>query len=144
MKLLSLTLALLFVAFPTQGRAQATDTAAAIAEAETAALSWLDMLDAGDFGQSWDSAAAAFKSAVTKAQWEQAARSARAPFEPLGARTVRSAAFHTDLPNAPPGRYVVLQFETAARDGQTVIETVTPMQDPDGRWRVSGYYIAPG
>jgi uncharacterized protein DUF3175 len=27
--------------------------------------------------------------------------------------------------------------------GKTVIETVTPARDPDGRWRVAGYYIRP-
>jgi hypothetical protein len=26
---------------------------------------------------------------------------------------------------------------------RTIVETVTPMRESDGRWRVSGYYIRP-
>ena len=54
-----------------------------------------------------------------------------------------SATFATTLPNAPKGSYVVIQYETKAAGGMTVTETVTPMRDPDGKWRVSGYYIRP-
>jgi hypothetical protein len=63
--------------------------------------------------------------------------------EPLGARTLLSASYQTKLPGAPPGEYVVLQYRTTAGGGRAVVETVTPMKEPSGRWRVSGYYIRP-
>jgi len=36
---------------------------------------------------------------------------------------------------------VVIQFQTSYENKKSAVETVTPMVDPDGEWRVSGYYI---
>jgi hypothetical protein len=41
----------------------------------------------------------------------------------------------------PDGQYVVIQFITSFTNKKPAIETVTPMLDSDGIWRVSGYYI---
>ena len=124
--------------------AQRPDTASvAVAAAQAAAQPWLTLVDQQRFGESWDSAAALFRSAVSKAKWEQAVQQARGPFEPFGGRTLRSATYTTTLPNAPPGHYVVLQYEAQAAGKVTLIETVTPMKESDGSWRVSGYYVRP-
>ena len=40
--------------------------------AQTAAEQWLTQVDAGKFAESWQSAAAFFKGAVTEAQWKTA------------------------------------------------------------------------
>jgi Protein of unknown function (DUF4019) len=132
------------VLFPSPARAQIPDSAsAAISAAQTAASSWLSLVDKSRYGESWDSAAALFKKGVTKAGWESAVRQARGSVDPLGGRRLTSAGFSRTLPNVPPGEYVVLQYETQAAHGKTVVETVTPMKDLDGAWRVSGYYIRP-
>ena len=47
----------------------------------------------------------------------------------------------TELPGAPDGEYVVFQFDTQFERKRAAVETVTPMRDPDGSWRVSGYFI---
>jgi hypothetical protein len=52
-----------------------------------------------------------------------------------------SAKFARSLPGAPDGEYVVIQFTTSFDGKAVATETVTPMKDPDGHWRVSGYYI---
>jgi hypothetical protein len=51
--------------------------------------------------------------------------------------------FQTDLPNAPKGEYVVIQYKTEFAGAGTVLETITPMLDKDGKWRVSGYFVKP-
>ena len=40
-------------------------------EAVQAARAWLALVDAGEYGKSWDASAALVKKAVTKEQWEQ-------------------------------------------------------------------------
>jgi hypothetical protein len=45
------------------------------------------------------------------------------------------------LPGAPDGKYVVVQFDTSFQRKKSALETVTPMMEKDGKWRVSGYYI---
>ena len=36
---------------------------------------------------------------------------------------------------------MVIQFDAQFENKAAAIETVTPMKDKDGTWRVSGYYI---
>ena len=128
-----------------------TVTSAAIAQSESvedkkstaviAALNWLALLDEGAYEASWEDAAAYFKNAVNKSQWESAIA---AIFEPLGAvlsRELDTATYSATLPGAPDGEYVVIQFKTSFENKTSAIETVTPMLDPDGSWRVSGYFI---
>ena len=115
----------------------ATDTA----KAQNAAKAWLALVDAEKYGQSWDEAALLFRSAVMKAEWERAAKATRAPLGALKSRMLKSANFTRSLPGAPDGEYVVIQFDTQFANKASAIETVTPMRDKDGAWRVSGYYI---
>ncbi|HEV2750641.1 MAG TPA: DUF4019 domain-containing protein [Gemmatimonadales bacterium] len=117
------------------------DTAAAIHAADSAAHAWLALVDKGQIAESWDEAALSFQIAVTKPKWEQAVKKARGSFEPFGARRQIMARYRTDLPNAPPGQYVVFQYETTVAGDRQVVETVVPMLDRKRGWRISGYFI---
>jgi len=115
--------------------------AAAVAAAKQAAEVWLELVDEAEYGKSWSAAASMFKAAVTEAQWEAAVTQARGPFEPMGARHFLGAKYMTELPGAPKGEYVVIQYQVMAADDAKLVETITPMLDTDGTWRVSGYYV---
>ncbi len=106
-----------------------------------AARSWLGLVDANEYGKSWQEAAAYFRRAISKDKWIQALNGARLPLGGLVSRKLKSAVYATSLPGAPDGEYVVIQFDAAFANKQMAIETVTPMKDPDGVWRVSGYFI---
>ncbi|MGH7422575.1 MAG: DUF4019 domain-containing protein [Candidatus Methylomirabilales bacterium] len=45
------------------------------------------------------------------------------------------------MPGAPDGHYVVIQYETSFEKKASAFETITPMREKDGKWRVAGYYI---
>ena len=36
---------------------------------------------------------------------------------------------------------ILIQFSTAFANKASAVETVTPMLDDDGEWRVSGYFV---
>ena len=114
-------------------------------EAEKAAVKvaeeWLALIDEGEYKKSWEEAAVLAKTAVEVDQWGHTIRNARMPFGALKSRKVKSAEYTTSLPGAPDGHYVVVQFDTSFEHKAAAIETVTPMKDPDGVWRVSGYFI---
>jgi hypothetical protein len=110
-------------------------------DALKAAEEWLVLIDTGEYGLSWDNAAELFKKAITKEQWEEAIRPIKSAMGDLISRKVKSAKYTDSLPGAPDGEYVVIQFSTSFTNKKSAIETVTPMKDPDGKWRVSGYYI---
>jgi Protein of unknown function (DUF4019) len=110
-------------------------------EARTSATAWLALVDAGKYGESWDGAASLFRAAITRDKWTTAASGARGPLGKLVSRKLKSAEHKTKLPGAPDGEYVVLQFDTTFEKKATAVETVTPMLDTDGVWRVSGYFV---
>ena len=109
--------------------------------AEQAANEWLRLIDAGDARASWRAAATLFRSAVSEEQWSQALAAARIPLGRVITRTLKRAESATELPGAPDGQYVVIQFDTQFESKRAAIETVTPMLDADGQWRVSGYFV---
>ena len=109
--------------------------------AQRAAESWLQLTDAGNAGASWDQAARLFKGAVTRDQWTQALAGVRPPLGKLISRKLKSRQYSEKAPGAPDGKYVIIQYETAFENKSSAVETITPMLDPDGVWRVSGYFI---
>jgi len=109
--------------------------------AQQSAESWLGLVDSGKYGASWVDAASSFKAHVTKEQWVNMAGPVRDPLGKLLSRKLKSATYTKTLPGAPDGEYVVIQFDSSFEHKQTAVETVTPMLDTDGKWRVSGYFI---
>ena len=82
-----------------------------------------------------------FRTAVKQEQWIESLQAVRKPLGKLVSRKIRSNTYKTSLPGAPDGEYVVIQFETSFENKKSAIETVTPMMEKDGKWRVSGYFI---
>ena len=109
--------------------------------AQKPAEQWLALVDAGKYAESWKTAAGYFQTAVSQAQWEQAIVAVRKPLGDMVSRKFKSAKYTKSLPGAPDGEYVVLQFDTSFANKKEAVETVTPMLDKDGKWKVSGYYI---
>ena len=142
--LLSLSLAVL-PACAQEGEEAAKQDAALVAASTDAAIkaagSWLAVLDAGKYGESWSNAAASLRGVVTQAKWEEGMRAVRAPAGKAGARTLTSTHYTRALPGAPAGEYVILQYSTDFAGKSGAVETVVPMREADGSWRVSGYYI---
>jgi uncharacterized membrane protein len=116
-------------------------TANVRAQAQTAALAWLGAVDAGHYTESWDTAATLFRNAVPEARWVSNVSALRGRLGSLKSRNVASMRFASSLPGAPDGEYVVIKFTTSFEHEAAATETVTPMKDSDGQWRVSGYYI---
>jgi hypothetical protein len=118
---------------------QANDTAEKAALASAAA--WLALADGGKYPETWDQAAGYFKTAVTRDQWLASLNAVRPPLGKVVARNLKSKMYTKTLPGAPDGEYVVIMYDTQFENKKSAVETVTPMLDKDGKWRVSGYYI---
>ena len=110
-------------------------------EAIKSANSWLSLVDAEKYTDSWDNTSQYFKSAITENQWQKSLNSVRKPLGIVISRKLIIKQYTTSLPGAPDGEYVVLQYETSFKNKASSIETVTPSLEKDGVWRVSGYFI---
>lgn len=102
---------------------------------------WLELVDNAKYAESWNQAAQSFKAAVTSDQWQGMLGTTRTPLGKVLSRKLKSATYTKTLPGAPDGEYVVMQYDTSFEHKQGAVETVVPMLDKDGKWRVSGYFI---
>ena len=109
--------------------------------AAAAAPAWLSEIDGGSYGNSWKDASAYFRGAVSEKGWQDALAGARKPLGKLLSRKLSKAQSATSLPGAPDGNYVVMQFDSSFANKKNAVETVTFMQEKDGKWRAAGYYI---
>jgi hypothetical protein len=109
--------------------------------AQSSAEAWLKLVDEAKYDESWNQAAKLFKGAVTQEQWRQAAGGVRAPLGKLVSRKLKSRQYTETLPGAPDGKYVLIQYDSVFSAKQAAVETITPMLDADGVWRVSGYFV---
>lgn len=114
---------------------------AAVRQATQASAGWLKLVDAGNYAASYQQASTLFKDHVSAAAWVRQVGAARKPLGAVVSRQVTAAHYATTLPGAPDGQYVVIQYRTSFTHKKSAVETVTPMLDQDGQWRVSGYYI---
>ena len=110
-------------------------------DALPSAESWLALVDEGKYADSWNEAAGYFKGAVREEKWQETLQAVRWPLGKVISRELKTKSYHTSLPGAPDGEYVVIQFDTSFENKESAVETVTPMMDKDGKWRVSGYLI---
>jgi len=109
--------------------------------AQHSAESWLALVDSGKYADSWQEAASLFKAHVTKDQWQSMLSATLSPLGKNTSRKLFSAKYTKMLPGAPDGEYVVIQYQSSFEHKQSAVETITPMLDKDGQWRVSGYFL---
>lgn len=120
--------------------------------AQAAAESWLRLVDGGDYSGSWNQAASAFKGAVKASDWTRMAEGIRNPLGKLVSRRLKSREYSEKGPATRmvggkiyswggPGKCVTIQYEATFANKASAIETVIPVPDSDGVWRVSGYSV---
>jgi hypothetical protein len=120
------------------GAAEPSATAQKEAAAKLAAGGWLILLDRGDWGRSWETASAVFRSSVPLPAWMDGIPKAREPFGRMLDRKPVEAVYKTTLAGRPPGEYVTVIFETQF-ENKKVEEVVTTELETDGSWRATGY-----
>jgi len=109
--------------------------------ATKAAQTWLSLIDKGRYSQSWKEASAFFQGAVSEKNWEASLGGVRRPLGKLVSRKVKTTKQATELPGAPDGQYVVMEFATSFENKKSAIETVTFMLEKDGKWKAAGYFV---
>ena len=115
--------------------------ASAVHKGQEAAVAWLDLLDSGQYAASWDQGAPQLQRTVSRPAWEAKLRAQRAPLGPIVARRLKWASYTETLPELLAGQYVILEYETRFANRVSAAETVTPVKDANGTWKVGAYSI---
>ena len=119
--------------------------------AQAAAESWLGLVDRADYSASWGQAAAGLRSTVNQREWDQMAGNIRKPLGKLVSRRLKSREYTEKGPTtrviggkvytwSGHGKCVILQYD-AVFAKKAAVETVIPVPEPDGSWRVSSYSV---
>ena len=109
--------------------------------AQRAAREWLAYTDALDAPASWQRAGKKFQNAVAVDKWTEALTQERGPRGKTEQRTVLSTEFPRQIPGFDEGDYALVIFRTAFEKRIESEESLTLEREPDGVWRVVGYYI---
>src|SRR5262245_26337248 len=101
--------------------------------ADARAREWLALIDAGDFGASWDTAARLFQARVTTDEWEARVWRQRPSIGRPRDRELVAARYTATVPWEPPGEHVFVQYriETGER---AAVESLTMRLDAD-QWK---------
>jgi len=108
---------------------------------ESAALSWLSLVDAGNYSSSWQQSAELFQAQVDERGWIRIIEGVRKPLGPLQGRSLVKTQFASTLPGVPDGKYVIAIYKATYSNKASAIETVTTALGNDGGWYVAGYFI---
>ncbi|MCV6623320.1 MAG: DUF4019 domain-containing protein [Cellvibrionaceae bacterium] len=103
-------------------------------------ISWLEMVDNGQYAQSWDATAPYFKSQVAKDDWQKGLTQVRKPLGKVLNRQISNSDIRSSLPGAPVGEYIVVTLSASFEKMSRATETVTLKKEGDN-WQVVGYYI---
>jgi hypothetical protein len=109
-------------------------------EVATAAKTWLAVVDAKDYPQSWKDAADLFQQGVSADKWGSMVQSARDRTGPVKSRTFQSAEFTKTLPGVPDGDYSIVSFQTDFETKGASTEVLSLVHE-NGKWKVGGYFI---
>jgi hypothetical protein len=126
----------LMVAATVANAADQPDQAPAVA----AAQAWVQLIDQGNYADSWDHGAPVFQAAVTAAQWAQQLHILREPLGKLLSRKLASAKYYTELPGVPDGHYWIIQMQSSFTNKQSCVETITLTQVGKD-WKAAGYFV---
>ncbi len=113
--------------------------AAAEGAGQAAAAAWLALLDAGRFGDAWDTASTLFRSNVPKDAFVKGMTGSRSALGAARERKVGDIAYKTQMQGLPNGQYVSVLFVSDFPSKPATDEIVMTMRENDGRWRVTGY-----
>jgi hypothetical protein len=109
--------------------------------AQTAAESWLALVDAGKIQESWQALAEPARKGIGEAGWKVGFNTVQQKFGTLTGRTLRSARPSTKSPGGRSGEFILFEFQSTSAKRGAATEKVAMSHEADGAWRVISYTV---
>ena len=133
----NVVLGLVFLVFGLSAQAGSSQ----IDEARVAAIEFLALVDEFEYEKSYSTASSVMRDEVSQEDWVAHVGNLRDPLGHLDQRTESLSVFHESLPDAPPGEYVIFNYDSSFQNNKYATEVVAVAKGKDGVWRVVGYYF---
>lgn len=124
---------------PTTGQPLTPEEQQFMEDNAAASLSWLKLIDAGNYAGSWDAASTTFKLTIKRDEWVKAMEKLRKPLGTVVSRTLLQQLPKQNPKGLPEGYYMVLVYQTDFSDRPKANELVTMILESDRKWRVLTY-----
>jgi hypothetical protein len=128
---------------PTQGIEYVTKDPKELKDLQDSAKisqSFVEQLDAADFGKSWSAASSYFQAAISQEEWETGMNTARKPLGKMIKREIADQRTAKDPENLPKGDYMVIFYKTSFDKKERAYELVTLVKE-DNEWKVLTYQV---
>jgi hypothetical protein len=112
-----------------------------LAAGTRAAEDFLQLVDAGEYEQSWETASSLLTDKVFLEVWNRQLFAMRSRVGTLLRRQQEDAALSEMAEGAPDGQYLTLTYGSSFKNQDSAIETVILALEADGNWRVAGYFL---
>ncbi len=107
-----------------------------------AATDFFELVDSGQYAQSWESCSAYLKNEVPQPEWVQRLSAVRSVAGKLLERKQKDYIYTRDAGSGvPDGEYMAYHFDSQFQNKDHLVETVTVMLEHDNTWRIAGYFI---
>ena len=109
-------------------------------EAESAARSFLALIDQKEYEKTWELAGPALRSQTSEFAWVNTLKLTRDALSVSANRQLEGFGFSTKIdPSVPVGEYVLVQFKEL--DGSTTTTEKVVMQKHQSKWLIVGYFV---
>lgn len=115
--------------------------AADMIDALQVAKKYVDLIDSGQYAESWNSSDPVFQSKINAQQWMMGLQAARAPLGAVKSRTLKDEKPAWNPRGLPQGEYMVVEYNTSFEKAPNSGELLTLRQGEDGKWRVLTYQV---
>lgn len=108
--------------------------------AREVAEQWLELTDAGEFGQSWDEAASMMQDQIEREQWQEAGSQMEDQLGDFQTRQFAQAEYRDSIQTQQEtleGPFVILMYQSQFEAGQIIEQLITVKRDDS--WKVAGY-----
>lgn len=106
-------------------------------------MQWLDLVDNGNYPESWEASAQALKNRINQVNWVQKLHAVREPKGACISRRFIASMYRDYPPGSDKDERLIIRFNTSFENGKYAVERIALAHDKDGQWRVAGYRITP-
>lgn len=124
--------------------AQAGSTAGYAAAAKTAAASWLQLVDGGQYAQSWEQMSPLAQARIKNVAWVGYLKRVRTPLGKVLSRRFKGATYIKNPVGSPAGIYEVLHYITNFTNMRPADETVSMVLGKDNKWQAFSFQVKAG
>lgn len=104
-----------------------------------AANSWLQLVDQGKYGESWDAGSLTFQLTISRNEWMKALDLARRPLGSVNSRELLRQDPAQNPKDLPKGDYIVVYYKTSFANKPNAHERVILQKQNNGQWKMLTY-----